>query len=891
MLSRVVALKISALILFIFAILPCPLRARIIPEGKNVLIIHSYHSGLSWTNSVMDGIQKTFENSGYFVRLSAEYLDALRFPDPANKRKIEALIISKAERTNPDLVIVSDNEALNFILKNRKNFFPNIPVVFCGINDFLPAMISGYRGITGVSEEMSVVDTVNIALSFHPRKKNIIVIGRKSIPADKHNWDSFVSALSDFPFGINVSFWDDLSVAELSKRIQNLDNNAILFLNGLIADESGRPMMYRESTKWISERSSAPTYSLWEVYLGFGIVGGKLISGYRQGELAAGLALHILRGENVDKIPVVSAGKANRYMFDYKQLVKFDIPLSKVPADSIVINQPDSLYHKYKYFVWTTLTVIAILGALVVFLSINIMRRRKAEESLLQANLVVEKSPAVLFRWDGTWKTVYVSNNITQFGYTVEEFLSGSLLFSSIIYPDDLENISNEIQLYLETNKNEYEQEYRISTKDGNIVWIDDHSKIERNEEGQVTHYQSIILDITDRKKTEEEHEKLMEQLFQSQKMESIGLLAGGVAHDFNNLLTPILGYSELLIQQLNDDSPNRKMLEQILQAANLARSLTRRLLTFGRKQILELNTVDVGSIIKGFEQMLRRTIRENIEININIEPSLGMVSVDTGQIEQAVLNLAVNAQDAMPKGGTLTIEVKNIILDAAYTANHPDVIPGKYIMLSVSDTGSGMSKEIQDHIFEPFFTTKETGKGTGLGLATVYGIVKKHGGTISVYSKKDHGTIFKMYLPIIKDTEIKIEENLPKPDLTAIGDETILLVEDNESVRALTGEMLTNLGYNVLSATHVENCIEIVGNHTSAIDLLLTDVIMPSMNGRELYDQLKKKRPEMKVLFMSGYTGSIVNGQDNLDGSINFLQKPFTLQVLSQKIREALKS
>ena len=886
MLTRIRVTKIIAIMLFIFAILP--LSAATIADGKNVLIIHSYHSGLSWTNSVMDGIQKTFERSGNFVRISAEYLDTLRFPGTADKNRIAAFIVSKIKVIPPDLVIVSDNEALGFILKYRAGLFPNIPVVFCGINDFLPAMIAGQKGVTGVAEDMSVVDTVNAALRFHPYKKNIIVIGRKSIPADKHNWDSFVSVLPQFPFDINVAFWDDLSSAELNKRIQNLDNNTILFLNGLIVDDAGRPLMYRESTKWITSRSQAPVYSLWEVYLGFGIVGGKLISGYRQGEIAAGIALRILKGENADNIPVVSAKEANRYMFDYHQLTRFRVPLSKLPADSVIINQPDSLYHKYKYFVWTMLIVIALLGAFVVFLSINIMRRRNAEKALLaktdELNRVFSLSLDLLCIADIKGRFVRLNPVWEQtLGYSIDEIAGKK--FIDFVHPEDI-SATIEVTAQLAHGKDVIDFVNRYRRKDGSYRWI----------EWRSTPYNNSLIyaaarDITDRKRTEEEQIKLKEQLFQSQKMESIGLLAGGVAHDFNNLLTPILGYSELIIQELGKEDPKRKMLEQINQAANLARTLTKRLLMFGRKQILELQNIDMGDIIKGFEQVLRRTIRENIEIRIIIDPALGLVKADAGQIEQALLNLAVNAQDAMPGGGVLTIEAANTHLDESYTSKHPEGNPGNYVMLSVSDTGIGMSREILDHIFEPFFTTKETGKGTGLGLATVYGIVKKHGGTIDVYSEKDHGTIFKLYIPRIAGADKKIEENMHRNNLTVTGNETILLVEDNESVRALAGEMLISLGYNVLTAGNVEKCIEISRNHSSAIDLLLTDVIMPEMNGRDMYDLLKKERPEMKVLFMSGYTGSIVSGRDALNENINFLQKPFTLISLSQKIRESLTS
>jgi two-component system cell cycle sensor histidine kinase/response regulator CckA len=373
--------------------------------------------------------------------------------------------------------------------------------------------------------------------------------------------------------------------------------------------------------------------------------------------------------------------------------------------------------------------------------------------------------------------------------------------------------------------------------------------------------------------------------------MESVGLLAGGVSHDFNNLLTPILGYTDLLLAKLPPDDAQAKSLQIIKQAAGRARDLTRQLLAFSRKQILELKTVNLGHIILTFENMLRRTIRENISIELRISPDLGLVRADTGQIEQVLLNLSINAQDAMPEGGTLSIEAKDINLDESYTSRHPEIISGPYVMLSVSDTGIGMDEETRAHIFEPFFTTKELGRGTGLGLSTVYGIVKQHGGSISVYSEKGQGSIFKVYIPKVVEQGAAIEKRQPLPEELACGIETILVVEDNDMVRKLTCDMLTNLGYQVLVAENPDRCIELVKERKCPFHLLLTDVVMPKMNGVDLFDTLHLMLPNLKVLFMSGYASDVIGRHGVLDEKINFIQKPFSLHALSQKVRHALDS
>jgi two-component system cell cycle sensor histidine kinase/response regulator CckA len=399
----------------------------------------------------------------------------------------------------------------------------------------------------------------------------------------------------------------------------------------------------------------------------------------------------------------------------------------------------------------------------------------------------------------------------------------------------------------------------------------------------------SFAKDISERISAEISEKNLREQLFQTQKMETVGLLAGGVAHDFNNLLTPILGYSELMIREFFNGVADFSKIEQIYRSATLAKELTRKLLTLCRKQMLELQIIDVSDLVNSFIPMLRRTLRENIEIKLTVYPSVSSINADRGQIEQALLNLAINAQDAMPEGGFLTIEAKDVDLDESYTSVHPGVMPGRYLMLSVRDTGIGIDEDIQSHIFDPFFTTKESGKGTGLGLATVYGIVKQHGGLISVHSDKGHGSSFEIYFPTVRKDRVYSGDLAHRQKGIEYGEESVLVVEDNESVRTLVSDMLEVLGYTVLTAESVEQCIDIARNRAEVIDLLLTDVIMPGRNGKELYEIVKRDRPEIKVLFMTGYDDNVIGRQGIVDQGVNLLQKPFTIANLSQKIRKAL--
>jgi len=416
---------------------------------------------------------------------------------------------------------------------------------------------------------------------------------------------------------------------------------------------------------------------------------------------------------------------------------------------------------------------------------------------------------------------------------------------------------------------------------DGKSIQVHLGGRAVRDVSGKIAYFEVIAEDVSDRK-----HLEL--QLRQSQKMQAIGQLAGGVAHDFNNLLMVVKGHLELILSGMKPSDPLFARLDQVQKAANRASSLTRQLLAFSRQQVLQRQVLDLNSVVSGMIQMLSRLIGENIELIFRPGSVLGRVKADAGQIEQILLNLVVNARDAMPSRGRLTIETTNVELDESYAQRQTVVKSGPYVMLAVSDTGIGMDAATQARIFEPFFTTKEAGKGTGLGLSTVYGVVKQSEGYIWVYSEVGHGTTFKIYLPLATDAVemAKPQTSAPAP---APGTETILLVEDEESVRSLVCDFLKGTGHTVLEAQDGPEAIRIAESHSGRIDLLVSDVVMPKMNGRELSIELKKQMPHLKILFISGYTDDAVFRAGVLEGDVAFLQKPFTLRGLSSKIRDVL--
>jgi len=418
--------------------------------------------------------------------------------------------------------------------------------------------------------------------------------------------------------------------------------------------------------------------------------------------------------------------------------------------------------------------------------------------------------------------------------------------------------------------------------RDGALIWVTVNLRPVKDAGGQVLHYEWSLADITERRQLES-------QLRQAQKMEAVGQLAGGVAHDFNNLLTVIGGRCYLMLAKLEPDDALRREVELVRGAAERAARLTHQLLAFSRKQVLEPRVLELNETVAGIEPLLRRLIGEDIEIQVTRGADLGRVKADAGQIEQVILNLAVNARDAMPQGGRLALETANVAVDERTARRAPDLAPGSYVALSVTDSGHGMDAATRAQIFEPFFTTKEVGKGTGLGLATVYGIVKQSGGFIEVESEPGQGAAFKVYLPRVEDA-VAAPEAARSSGARSGGSETVLLVEDDESLRTLAREILTVQGYAVLEAASPRDALRTHQAHSARIHLLLTDVVMPEMNGRQLADHLKVARPEMKVLFMSGYTGTALGsaaGMAEFTGQL--LQKPFTPDGLTRRVREVL--
>ena len=991
--------------------LPRPSPSADSSPPPHVLILSSYHLGYAWSDDIIAGIRDAFAEAGQAVEFSCEFLDAKRYAETSLYHDHMANVLALKYRARPvDLILLSDNSAFDFATSHYRKLFPQTPVVFCGINDYTPAMRQKIPHSTGVAEIKEMGATLDAMMHLNPK------LGRVAIVCDDTRTGRIDAGLirqAAVARGLEFEMLSggSLSLPELLERLRELPPHAAVFFASFWRDRRGTANAVDELLPRLTEAAPVPVYTHADTFVLGGVVGGVVVNAHQQGLLAGNIAVRILRGARPENIPVVS--RSNIPVFDHAALERWQIDRRLLPAGAVIINSPPpSLYERYTALVWGVIATFAILLSLLAGLVVNMAFRRRAEEALrsktaeleryftssldllgiadtegrfLRLNPEWEKAlgysiselegrffmdfvhpediaatraalarlahqEAVLnfenryrhkdgsYRWiewrsmpqghlvyaaarditrrkqnaealraseerfrllaelapvgivisDRDEKALYVSPKFVEiFGYGMDEIPSIEAWWSQAYPDEDLRrSVRREWSAAIAEAREKHAEirprVYPVTCKDGRVRQIE--FRLKATESLNVL----VVTDVSERKQAEDERERLLGQLAQSQKMESVGRLAGGVAHDFNNMLGVILGHTELALGQTDPAQPTYASLEEIRRAAQRSADLTRQLLAFARKQMVSPRVLDLNETVEGMLKMLRRLIGEDIVLVWEPGENLGAVKMDPSQIDQILANLCVNARDAIQSGGKITIETRAVALDDAFRAEQTEVAPGAYAMLSVSDDGCGIAAHNQAYLFEPFFTTKEVGRGTGLGLATVYGIVTQNNGFIEVDSAPGEGTTFRIYLPCYAAEEVPTAVGDGAPALSR-GHETVLLVEDEPSVLRMAKVMLERNGYTVLTAVTPAEAIRAAREQAGDIHLLMTDVVMPEMNGRDLARELQTLYPNLKCLFMSGYTADVIAHHGVLDEGVCFLQKPFSLRELADKVREAL--
>ncbi len=922
-----------------------PLHAAV--SVPRILVLNSYNLGYDWSEDEMAGVRDALSKAFPRVELFIEHLDTKKFHTKEHFPRLADLLETKYANRKLDVIIAMDNAALEFALQYRQRISPGTALVFCGINDYEPAMIAGQSRITGVAEYHDSVGTLGLALQLHPAARNVVVIHDYTDTGLAIRRELKKSA-ARYP-GITLEFFDELSLQSTVEKLKGLSADYLVLMLSYTIETGGRTFSHSEASRLVSSASPVPVYSVYAAQLGNGVVGGRMMKGETQGQKAAELAVRIIGGERPENLPVIT-DNLSRPMFDYRVVKKFDINPARLPNDTILINKPPSTFAINKTAVWSGSLFILFSSVGLTVLILNIRKRRRLEEMLhikidqlqesqeelqateemlraqvddySQSQDELQATEEMLREQIGEYQITHDQLLATEemLRIQLEEVAESSQKFKAVFdhspitvaltslpdgtfsevnqgfidmfgYPrqEAVGKTTVELGVWLyEADRKRYLQQLQ---ENGYVHNFETQMKRKNGREFTVL-FSGVLLDISGKPCALSavmeitEQKRLYSQLLQSQKMEVVGQLAGGIAHDFNNMLAGIMAAAELLKMRLPADEKNHKMVDTIIEATTRSADLTRELLTFSRKGTALSKPVNIHEVITAVTNLLERTIDRKIQLSVRLERGMPVVMGDQTQLQNALLNLGVNARDAMPQGGTLTYTTAVKNLDESVCRSLGLVLePGSYLEITVSDTGIGMTTEVMEHIFEPFFTTKVVGKGTGLGLAAVYGTVRNHRGDVCVQSELGTGTVFKLFLPM--GTEEITSSDHSGDIVTGTGG--VLLVDDEEILRDIGRDLLEDLGYTVYLAEDGGRALEVFDRHRDDILLVMLDMIMPKMGGKETFLRLREQDPELKVLFCSGFSRDGTGDELLKLGASGFIQKPYSRSELSRAVAEIL--
>ena len=860
---------ILASLLILFLLLPSFTSAA--QDKKNVLYLNSYHNGYYWSDGLLEGVRSVLNNSRYKVDLQIEYMDAKKFNYDIISKDLLTLYREKFKNESFDIVILSDNDALNFINQHRQELFPDIPVVFCGVNDLKDADVAA-GNITGVVELFDLTATLNVAKKIHPEKDSLIVLIDSST-AGRAIQRQIEKITRENDSGLKIDFWVQLSLAETKKRVRQLPNNTFLFIAPYYQTINGQFYTSEEVSEAIYEHSSVPIYTAWEFMVGHGAVGGKVLSSFEHGRTAGEIALRILDGTRVDDIPVIREPQGIN-LFDYKVMDKLGINQQLLPGDRQIINFPKAEYSLSKELFWTIMvSLILLLLALVSMLGAMLERRKvemKITDQLAFQGTLMDTIPQLV-----SWKDVkgkYLGANqafMDFFGIQQTRQVVGKTT-GEIVNDTSYGKWSGMADASVVENDRAFRKiRKKVTGNDNNESWLEVNKVPLRGQDGNIVGVLSTAENIT-------KEQNLEKQLLQSQKMEAIGTLAGGIAHDFNNILTSIINSTELAIGDLTPGSQTEADLNRVLKAARRGAGVVQQILSFSRPSREGFLSTDINQVVQEVVHLLEASTPANISIFCHVEADQNyFVHANPTQIHQALLNLCTNAYHALGKsGGAINIALSRIKQDSA---------SDKFIRLLVIDDGSGIAPEIIDKIFDPFFSTKSKAEGTGLGLAVVHGIVESHQGTIRVFCGEEGGAMFEILLPESRAGEDVISSSSGG---TSVAGGHILFVEDDEDQLDTTPRLLENMGYSVTALRESEAALQLISAGTHHFDIMITDFDMPAMSGAELAGQC----PDLPVILLSGRDDAQTAARE-YQNIHKVIIKPYHKKDLMDSIREVIQS
>jgi signal transduction histidine kinase/ActR/RegA family two-component response regulator len=841
-------------------------------EGlKKVLILNSYHQGYEWTDDQTRGALAALGAPTKDIEIHIEYMGTKWVSDRHYFEQLRQAYSLKFSKLRFDVIIATDNDAFDFLRAHRDGVFGRVPVVFSGVNHLAPEELAGHDLFTGVNEVADFRSGLDLALRLHPGTRRVAVITDTSISGRKIK-AQFMEVAPEYEARIRFEYLDDLEMGELLARVASLPADALVFHLLYFNDGTGKVFTNGESGSLVSGAARVPVYGSWDFNLGYGIVGGKLLHGLGQGRLAGGMALRLLHGERIQDIPVVMESPS-RFMFDHRQLQRFGLRRSDLPEGSILIDEPPSFYALNKGLVWGGVSGMAGLAGMVALLLRIIAQRRRAEHALRENEAryraIVDGFDGLIHICSADRRLVFANRKLAdRIGRDARGEACHQALFGRSAPCDecamarvlDGQNVRREVH----------------DPADGRWYYVIDTPLV--HADGAVSK-QSVLLDITDRRRAEEALKEREAEILRAQKLESVALLAGGIAHDFNNLLTAILGNISMAKELA---SPEAELLEPLAdaQTASLrARDLTHRLLTFARGGAPVKKSISVAELVTTCARLASSGSKAACQLDL--PGDLWPIDADEVQMGQVLTNLILNADQAMPAGGSITVRCRNVLPGASPA---PPDARGRYVEIVVRDEGIGIRAEDLGKVFDPFFTTKE--KGRGLGLSTAYSIVKHHGGSISVDSSPGAGSTFTLHLPASRSPATARPAD--GRDVRR-GQGRILVMDDEEAVRRALQRMLAHLGYEVECASDGAEAAELYARAMRAgkrFHAVVMDLTIPGgMGGKEAVRRLLELDPQVKAVVSSGYSSDPIMSDYRSFGFAGVVGKPYELAEVAEAL------